>query len=139
MRRPRGGAGAAPAWWSAPAAVAASAVGGLALVALRDPHVRGSWGVCPSLLLTGWACPACGGLRATSDLLHGDVGGAWASNPLWVTLVPLVVAAWVVWTVRRRAGRPTRVPPVVGVVLLVVTVVFGVLRNLPASGGALGP
>lgn len=139
MQRPRDGAGAARAWWSAPAAVAASAGGALALVALRDPHEPGSWGLCPSLLLTGWACPACGGLRATSDLLHGDIGGAWASNPLWVTLVPVVVAAWVVWTVRRYAGRPTRVPPVVGVVLLAVTVVFGVLRNLPVTGGALGP
>ncbi|WP_019137282.1 DUF2752 domain-containing protein [Cellulomonas massiliensis] len=139
QRRDARAAGDRAAWWTPPATVAAAVAGALALVAVRDPHRPGSWGLCPSLALTGWACPACGGLRATWDLLHGDVAGAWASNPLWVALVPLVVAAWLAWAVRRRAGRPVRVPPVLGVVLLAVTVVFGLLRNLPATGGVLGP
>jgi len=129
---------AAP-WWSAPSAVAGAVVVGLGLLLARDPHVPGSWGACPSLLLTGLACPACGALRATADLLHGDLAAAWASNPLWVGLVPVLVVAWCLWALRRRAALASRLPPAVGVVGLVVLVGFGVLRNLPATGGALGP
>ncbi|MFI2707066.1 DUF2752 domain-containing protein, partial [Nocardioides sp. CER28] len=49
-------------------------VGGLGAATLalylRDPHQRGSWGVCP-LSLAGIYCPGCGGLRAVNDLTHG--------------------------------------------------------------------
>ena len=51
----------------------AAAVGAVAYVGLADP---GSgvhpYPACPSRLLLGLDCPACGGLRGTHDLLHGD-------------------------------------------------------------------
>ncbi|WP_090033820.1 DUF2752 domain-containing protein [Cellulomonas marina] len=139
------------------------AVAGTLAVALLDPRSSGVWPACPLLSLTGLACPLCGGLRAVHDLAHGDVAGAWGSNPLLVALVVPVVLAWLAWTVRQgrapRDGRPTRVPPggrgpdvtpghgtlgatarrALGPVLLVVLLVFGVLRNVPALAGALGP
>lgn len=115
-----------------PLVTAGVAAAATVVLAVRDPHVPGSYGFCPLLALTGFACPACGGLRATHDLAQLDLASAWAANPLWVLLVPLVVAAWVVWVVRAARGRPgPRVPVEVGWALLAVVVAFGVARNLP--------
>lgn len=121
-------------------------VGGLTLALhLRDPHVAGSWGVCPWLLLTGHYCPGCGGLRAVNDLTHGDLLGAASSNLLVVALVPVALVWWLRWTGRAwrgdepaprltAAGR-SRWPVVAAVVVMLV---FTVLRNT-ATGSWLAP
>lgn len=114
-------------------------IGGLAAATLalhvRDPHVDGSWGFCPSAALGFW-CPGCGGLRGVNDLTHGDVAAAASSNLLLVLLAPLAVAALGVWTWHRWRGTT---PPWPGqratvtatTLLLVAMVVFTVLRNTP--------
>ncbi|WP_369824433.1 DUF2752 domain-containing protein [Cellulosimicrobium sp. CUA-896] len=92
------------------------------------------------LALTGLACPGCGALRATHDLAHLDVAGAWAANPLWVLVAPLLVALWGAWLARSwRGRRGPRVPSAVAWSGLVVVLAFGVLRNVPALSGWLGP
>ncbi len=113
---------------------------GLALV-LRDPHASGSWGVCPLYALTGWYCPGCGGLRATHDLLVGDLAGAWGMNPLWTLLAPMVVGLWGWWAVRRWQGKPVglRIPDRWLVVGLVVLLGYGLARNVPAWATWLAP
>jgi hypothetical protein len=119
--------------------------GGAAVVALGlalvDPHEPGSWGVCPVYALTGRYCAGCGVLRATRDLLVGDVPGAWGMNPLWVLAVPLLAALWVRWLVRTLGtGRPAAAPPArVAVVTGVVIVLYSVARNVPAWAGVLAP
>ena len=55
---------------------------------------RGAWGFCPWLVLTGTYCPGCGGLRAVNDLTNGDVRAAFASNALFVALVPAIAVMW---------------------------------------------
>lgn len=111
-----------------------------AVVALVDPHRPGQYGVCPSLWLTGWSCPGCGALRATFDMAHLDLAAAWSMNPLWVLAAPLVVLAWLAWVRRAWLGRRARPWPTwLGVTLLVVFVLFGVLRNVPALAPWLGP
>ena len=125
----------------APAAVAAAGAGELAVLRLHDPHGSGSYGFCPSLVLTGVPCPGCGGLRAVNDLTHGEIGAAVGSNLLAVLLVAGLGVLWLVWVVRRWTGRPDpRVVPSAGwgVAAVVVLVVFGVVRNLPL-GAALAP
>lgn len=112
-------------------------LGGAALAGallLRDPHRSGSWGHCPLLLLTGWPCPACGGLRATRDLLTGDWVAALSSNAyVALTVVAVVVgyAAWLAAAFRgRRPSWAGRLPALVawwGVGLAV----FGLARYLP--------
>jgi len=133
-RRPRTLAGP----WVTAGIVGVACVG----LVLRDPHVTGSYGFCPLVATTGWSCPFCGGLRATSDLLHGDVAGAWASNPLWVVAIPLVVTLWGLWLTRSRRGEPMpswlRSSRTV-IVLAAALVLFTVLRNLPWLSGYLAP
>ena len=110
------------------------------LLAVRDPHVTGSYGVCPLYALTGVWCPACGGLRATHDLAHADLAGAWSMNPLWVLAVPVVVVLWGRWVARSARGRRARPAPAwTAWLLLVVVVGFGVLRNVPAFAPWLAP
>lgn len=101
---------------------------------LRDPHVSGSWGFCPSALLGFW-CPGCGGLRAVNDLTHLRLGDAASSNLLLVLALPLlllVLGVWVLdqWRGTVRGFHPRRAA-VVGAVVTGSVVAFGVLRNLP--------
>jgi hypothetical protein len=110
------------------------------VLAVRDPHAAGSYGLCPLHALTGWWCPACGGLRATHDLAHGDLVGAWSMNPLWVLAVPVVIAFWGRLVVLRARGRRARLAPGwTAWAFLAVIVVFGVLRNVPALAPWLAP
>jgi hypothetical protein len=105
-------------------------------VALRDPHVQGSWGVCPSAAL-GVDCPGCGGMRAVFDLTHLRLAEAASSNLALVAALPVVVVLLVVWTVDRwrdvERGSSVLTMPLV-TVAFVLLAVFTVLRNLPAFG-----
>ncbi|MBO0610502.1 DUF2752 domain-containing protein [Myceligenerans salitolerans] len=124
----------------APLVTAATVGAGTVLVASRTPHEPLSYGFCPLLLLTGWACPLCGGLRGTYELAHLDLAGAWAMNPLWVLLAPALVVWWAVWFARRVRGLPgPRLPSWTPWALLGSLVVFGILRNLPPLAPTLTP
>ncbi len=121
-------------------------IGGLALATvalrLRDPHVGGSWGICPSAAVGIW-CPGCGGLRAVNDLTHGDLAGAASSNLLLVVVMPLVVALLALWAVSRWRGRAmprlqARAGSVVLLAGLGVVAAFTLARNLPV-GAWLAP
>ena len=92
--------------------------------------------MCPFKLLTGWDCPACGGLRAVNDLAHGHIGAAFHSNAVFVASVPLLVLAWVWWLRREWAGTPRRrmsagVRRVVQVLVVALLAAFTVWRNTP--------
>ena len=113
----------------------AGAAGVAALLARIDPNAADSpLPPCPLRALTGFYCPGCGSTRALFDLLHGDVPGALAMNPLLVVLSPVLLLmalragtllpAWApferVLAVARRP-RPW----------LWLLLGYGVLRNLP--------
>lgn len=50
---------------------------------------------CPSKLLSGYDCPACGVQRAFHAILHGDFGAAWRTNQfLFLALPYLLLAIW---------------------------------------------
>ena len=104
------------------------AVGALTYVGMVDPHQPGSvYPGCPFKMLTGWNCPACGGLRMTHDLLHGDLAAAVADNVFLLVGLPLL-ALWWLW--RNRSGRPVFTPAAI-VAVAVAAVAWTVLRNLP--------
>lgn len=118
------------------------AIGGIAAAAtlalrLRDPHVPGAWGLCPTKALTDLDCPLCGSLRAVNDLTHLDVGAALSSNLVLVLAVPLIVFLWgrrlvALWR-GGEAVRPLTAPAWVWGAGLVALGVFTVVRNLPGS------
>jgi Protein of unknown function (DUF2752) len=103
-------------------------VGGLAYVGLGDPHSPDfAFPPCPFKALTGWNCPACGGLRMTHDLLHGDIAAAVMDNVFLLVGLPMLVA-WLL--VRRRRGQSLMPMPAV-VVIAAAAITWTVVRNLP--------
>lgn len=109
--------------------VAIALIGALGYIGLVDPHHPGSvFPLCPFRLLTGWNCPACGGLRMIHDLLHGDLAAAVTDNVFLLIGIPLL-AAWIL--LGRRPGRPAVSPIATLTVMAVATTVWTLLRNLP--------
>jgi hypothetical protein len=102
--------------------------GAVGYVGLVDPHQPDSvFPLCPFRLLTGWNCPMCGGLRMTHDVLHGDLAAAFSDNVFLLVGMPLLA----VWLLQRRYRRTTASPALAIAVVVIVTVAWTVLRNLP--------
>jgi Protein of unknown function (DUF2752) len=94
-----------------------------------DPHRPGSiFPMCPIKALTGLDCPGCGGLRATHDLLHGNLLLALRDNAFLVVIGPLLLAvlAW-----QRHRGRPVKLPRWAAVAAFGLAIAWAVFRNLP--------
>jgi hypothetical protein len=114
--------------------------GGLALSALFA--TTGIGVPCPFLALTGWRCPLCGGTRMGAALLHGDLTGAFAYNPLTLGALIVLATLAVVWAIEVSGGPALRLPrrltnrlqqvPAAGwlVPILLLAVVYTVFRNL---------
>jgi hypothetical protein len=99
-----------------------------------DPATSGLFPPCPLRYLTGWYCPGCGSLRALHQLLHGNLGAAWALNPLTVILLPFLVygiASYAVFEIRGRHLPRLFLPAVSIRVLCAVIILFGIARNIP--------
>ena len=106
----------------------ALAVGALAYVGLADPHRLGFlFPPCPFKLLTGLNCPACGGLRMTHDLLHGDLAAAVVDNVFLLIGLP-ALALWVLLRVK-QGQRAFTLPAIV--VIAVAAIAWTVIRNMP--------
>ncbi|OMC08704.1 DUF2752 domain-containing protein [Mycolicibacterium fortuitum] len=102
--------------------------GALTYIGVADPHRPGFlFPGCPFKALTGWNCPACGGLRMTHDLLHGDVAAAVVDNVFVLVGLP-ALAVWML--VRWRLGKAL-FPMSAAVTIVVALVVWTVVRNLP--------
>jgi hypothetical protein len=102
-------------------------VGALAYIGLADPHRHGFlFPGCPFNMLTGWNCPACGGLRMTHDLLHLDFGAAVVDNVFLLVGLPML-ATWLL--VRWKLGK-TLMPLAATVTLIIAAIAWTVVRNL---------
>ncbi len=81
---------------------------GLGLSAL---HALTGFGLgCPWRRLTGTLCPFCGATRMGSDLLVGDLAGAWVANPFVMVALGVLGLAAVSWTVTALGGPRLRLP-----------------------------
>lgn len=118
-----------------PIIAAGAALVGAGVWVLRrfDPNVADSGFVsCLFHDLTGWYCPGCGTTRALHALVHGDLAGFVAMNPLLPVLGVLLPALLL-----QGLGRPLPLPRVIQQVLLsakfwiALIVGYWVLRNLP--------
>lgn len=100
----------------------------LLLYALRPP--------CLILSSTGYYCAGCGTQRMIASLLQGDFPGAFRQNPLMFFLLPLAgiyAAAEAVRYVGKKCPlwKSRAFLPVL-LVLLFLSLLFTLLRNLPA-------
>ncbi|MDG4668821.1 DUF2752 domain-containing protein [Mycobacterium sp. 236(2023)] len=108
--------------------IGAVAAGALAYVGIGNPHSPNfMFPPCPFHELTGWFCPACGGMRMTHDLLHGDVAAAFVDNAFALIGLPLLL----VWVLVRRAQSKRALTVPVYVVIVGAAVAWTVVRNLP--------
>jgi len=105
------------------AALAGGVLGGLLVLYLLDPAGSRYFPRCMLWACTGLYCPGCGSLRALHCLLHADLAGALAYNPLLVVSLPFL-AALSIW---RRLLHQVWVPWAAFAIL----VLYGVLRNIP--------
>lgn len=106
----------------------AATLAALAYIGFGDPHSSDFvFPACPFKVLTGWDCPACGGLRMTHDVLHGDLAAAFVDNAFLLIGLPLLLT-WVV--VARKRGR-TPLDSTTLTVIIVAAVTWTVVRNLP--------
>ncbi len=84
---------------------------------------------------TGLYCPACGGTRAMIALLSGDVVSALSHN-LLILLLPLFLYIGLFllnMVIKGRSVNNLYIRPVFLWGLLATIILFGVLRNIPAS------
>jgi hypothetical protein len=103
-------------------------VTGVLAVGMLATVPQAYWPKCPIYWTTGIHCPGCGGLRATSALLDGDLVAA-ANQNIFVFLAPvLVVAAFLV----QRTKKPHLTKLFVTFVAI-TALVYTILRNLPGS------
>jgi Protein of unknown function (DUF2752) len=112
------------------AALGSSALlaGALGYVGLVDPHKPDSiFPVCPFRLLTGWNCPACGGLRMIHDILHGNLAAAITDNAFLLAGIPLL-AGLILLRWRREKSL---LPMPVAASVVIATLAWTVVRNLP--------
>ncbi|WP_432763268.1 DUF2752 domain-containing protein [Candidatus Protofrankia datiscae] len=111
------------------ASVCVLGVGYLAVADPHDPDVL--MPICPTKLVTGFDCPACGGLRLVHDLLHGQLRAAAHDNLFMLLCSPVLV--YLIWRQARAIGRGehTRVPGSLAYGLAGAALVWTVVRNLP--------
>lgn len=101
-----------------------------------NPAQNGFYPRCLLKASTGIDCPGCGALRASHQLLNGNISTAFSLNPLMVILLPIAGIFVLNRLVRMARGRPLfelKLPAYLIWVLLAVVIVFTVLRNLPPA------
>ncbi|MDI1290839.1 MAG: DUF2752 domain-containing protein, partial [bacterium] len=88
-----------------PLAAAAGLLAALAVLYAFDPAQEHVFPTCMLYEWTGILCPGCGGLRATHQMLHGDLAAALRHNPLLVLGYPWL--AYGLWRIleNHRTGR----------------------------------
>jgi hypothetical protein len=134
---PSGGAPAVPRGkpWLAPLALALVSLAGCAYLGWQDPNDPSSaLPRCPTKMLTGLDCPACGSLRCVRALTSGQWSAAVHANLFFLVLAPFVVVAWLRWVVASMTGgsyQPS-MSKRTAYLLLGVSVAWMVVRNLPA-------
>ncbi len=105
----------------------------LALLYLFNPADNGWYPHCVFHELTGWHCPGCGTLRASYQLLHGNLAEALSMNVLAVVFLPVYGLTYLYRGVRKSEWNPSDSmfqTPVAGWMIVILVSAFWVLRNI---------
>ncbi len=84
--------------------------------------------LCPIKTITGLDCPGCGITRMFVALFHGNIYQAFRYNPLVFIELPIIFILLVLYKFKKEYRK---VINIIFIVLLIVTIVYGVLRNIP--------
>lgn len=86
-------------------------------------------------VLTGLYCPGCGAGRASFAILHGRFAEAFSYNPLMSLLLPFIglyfAARSIDWIITGGNHIDRRISVKILLVILIIVLVYGVLRNIP--------
>ena len=87
---------------------------------------------CMFKAFTGYYCIGCGLTRALHALVHGDIGGAFAMNPLAMLVLPLIP----LMLIDGRGATPAPLKPFMSVVMtpklwMLLLPAYWIARNLP--------
>ena len=86
--------------------------------------------------ITGLYCAGCGSGRATVALLHGDVLSALDFNIFYVALLPFLSYLMLKYYIYYVFGKDVlpffKIGVKTALFVLAITVVFGIIRNIPA-------
>lgn len=90
---------------------------------------------CPVHYFTGFKCPGCGVSRMFISLMKLDFINAFEANRLLLLTLPVIVillAVYFVRYVRTGSKRISKTESLIYIVLIVLFLVYGIVRNLPA-------
>lgn len=82
--------------------------------------------------VTGLYCPGCGITRLCVSLFEGDLYQAFRYNPIIFIDVPIIFILFVLDILFKDKKIIKKITNVFIIILIVITVIFGVLRNIPA-------
>ncbi|PID98440.1 MAG: hypothetical protein CSA83_01265 [Actinomycetales bacterium] len=85
---------------------------------------------CPTKLVTGYDCAACGGLRMAHSVLHGNLKQAAQENLYLLIALPIAAVLLVIWAWHTWNGRNWRVPLPAAVVFLITAIAWMIIRNI---------
>ena len=84
--------------------------------------------------ITGWYCSGCGITRSIESLVTFNLYQAFRYNMLVVVLIPFflicVINSLYCYVIDRKNTIYSRVPVNLLIVLVVITLIFGILRNI---------
>lgn len=87
---------------------------------------------CKFHAITGLYCPGCGLTRMIINLLKGNIAGAFSNNPLLFIMTPFIIIYLVInGYLYIKNGTILKIPKTTCYILLIITIAFGILRNLP--------
>ncbi|HVF21452.1 MAG TPA: DUF2752 domain-containing protein [Pyrinomonadaceae bacterium] len=109
-------------------------IAGAVYLFIFEPGRTGFFPVCLFRFLTGLTCPGCGTTRALHAILHGELERAFMLNPLLLLASPLLVYAFMRYSVTVMRGgvlRKNAVPAPYLYALFFVLMGFWIFRNTP--------
>ncbi len=88
---------------------------------------------CVFRLLTGYQCPGCGVTRMLFSILHFQFEDAFHYNPLVFIYLPFIIAYYIymnyLYIYQKKDQILKKIPNYVGIVVIFITLLFGILRN----------
>ena len=88
---------------------------------------------CVFKLVTGYKCPGCGMTHAIAEITKGNIKRAVEYNPLSVSVLPVYLIYRAYRYVKDKSDEFKNWEVVLLVIVLLITVGYGILRNIPIN------